>query len=752
MGYMLRTMDTSAPLSGLAHRHPEASAVELAISGMTCAACATRIEKVLNRLPEVRAVVNFATERASIEYAPDAVDLDKLIETVRKAGYEAHEPLQSQKEDELAAASARTDLRHFIIAAVFTAPLVAQMLPMALGMHDWMLPNWLQFALATPVQFWIGARFYAGSWHALRGGAANMDVLIALGTSAAWAYSTAVTLQGGEGHVYFEASAAIITLVLMGKLLENRARRRASTAIRELIKLQPSLAQVERDGTLVQAPVASIRRGEIFVIRAGDSVPVDGEVVEGESSVDESMLTGESRAVEKQPGARVFTGTMNADGRLRCRATSVGSQTALAAIIRLVEQAQGSKAPIQRLADRISSIFVPVVLALALATWFGWMWAGAPLADALVNAVAVLVIACPCALGLATPTAIMVGTGRGAHAGVLVRNAAALELAGRIDWLAVDKTGTLTEGRPTVTDILPAEGGTEAALLGMAAALEQGSSHPIGLAIRSAAQSRAFALPTIEGFRSDAGRGVQAMIDSKPALLGSATYLSEHGVTADMHVAQTLEQNARTAVGLAHGGRLIGWIGLSDQLRASTPAAIARLHAMGIEVAMLTGDSEQTAQEAARKAGIKVIRSRMMPADKAREIERQRANGRKVGMVGDGVNDAPALAVADVSFAIGAGTDVAIQTADVTLMRSDLVAVADAIDLSRATLAKVRQNLFFAFFYNVLGIPLAALGMLNPVVAGAAMAMSSVSVVSNSLLLRRWRPQPSQSSPRSSTH
>jgi len=737
---MMPAMDTPAPSSGLAHRHPETSAVELAISGMTCAACATRIEKVLNRLPEVRAVVNFATERASIEYAPGAVDLDKLIETVRKAGYEAHEPLQSQKEDERAEASARADLRHFVIAAVFTAPLVAQMLPMALGMHDWMLPNWLQFALATPVQFWIGARFYSGSWHALRGGAANMDVLIALGTSAAWAYSTAVTMQGGEGHVYFEASAAIITLVLMGKLLENRARRRASTAIRELIKLQPSLAQVERDGALVEAPVASIRRGEIFVVRAGDSVPVDGEVVEGESSVDESMLTGESRAVEKQSGSRIFAGTMNADGRLRCRATSVGSQTALAAIIRLVEQAQGSKAPIQRLADRISAIFVPVVLVLALATWFGWMWAGAPLADALVNAVAVLVIACPCALGLATPTAIMVGTGRGAHSGVLVRNAAALELAGRIDWLAVDKTGTLTEGRPAVADLLPAEGYTEAALLGMAAALEQGSSHPIGLAIRSAAQSRQFALPKIESFRSDAGRGVQAMIDSKPALLGSATYLSEHGVTADMHVAQTLAQNARTVVGLAHGGRLMGWIGLSDQLRASTPGAIARLHAMGIEVAMLTGDSEQTAQEAARKAGIKLIRARMMPADKAHELERQRASGRTVGMVGDGVNDAPALAVADVSFAIGAGTDVAIQTADITLMRSDLIAVADAIDLSRATLAKVRQNLFFAFFYNVLGIPLAALGMLNPVVAGAAMAMSSVSVVSNSLLLRRWRP------------
>ncbi len=745
---MLNIMNSLAPIA--AGEAPPTSAstsltrIDLAITGMTCAACSTRIEKVLNRLPAVEATVNFASERAQVSFDPSSMTVDRLLETIRKAGYDAHEPAQAQQEDAFAEASARTDRQHFVVAALLTAPLVAQMIPMLLGLHEWMLPNWVQFLLATPVQFWIGARFYAGAWHALRGGAANMDVLIALGTSAAWAYSTYVLMQSGEGHVYFEASAAIITLVLLGKLLESGAKRRASTAIRELIKLQPAQALVERDGNVLAMPVATLRPGDVFQVRSGDSVPVDGEVIEGDSSIDESMLTGESRAVEKQVGSRVFAGTLNAEGRLRCRATSVGNQTALAAIVRLVEQAQGSKAPIQRLADRISAVFVPAVLVVAMLTGIGWLMAGAGLAEALVNAVAVLVIACPCALGLATPTAIMVGTGRGARAGILVRNAAALELAGRIDWLAVDKTGTLTEGRPAVTDIVPAHGTSEHDLIALALALEQGSSHPIAEAIRREAKNRGIASPIIAGFRNDAGRGVQATIDGQTALLGSPSYLDEHGIAVDAAAAASLAARARTVVGLAHAGRWLGWIGLTDPVRATTPAAIARLRAMGIRVAMLTGDSEETAREAARHVGLDEVLAKMLPADKAREIERQRAAGHQVGMVGDGVNDAPALAMADVSFAIGAGTDVAIQTADVTLMRSDLVAVADAVDLSRTTLRKVRQNLFFAFFYNALGIPLAALGMLNPIVAGAAMAMSSVSVVSNSLLLKRWRPRPIQ--------
>lgn len=718
--------------------------IDLAITGMTCAACSARIEKVLNRLPAVEATVNFANERAHVAFDPASTSVERLIETIRKAGYDAHEPAGEQQEEALADASAHKDRQHFIAAALLTTPLLAQMVPMMIGMHEWMLPNWVQFILATPVQFWIGARFYAGAWHALRGGSANMDVLIALGTSAAWAYSTYVLMQGSTGHVYYEASAAIITLVLMGKLLESRAKRRASTAIRELIKLQPAQARIERDGNVVEVPVATLRPGDVFVVRSGDSVPVDGEVIEGESSIDESMLTGESRAVEKQAGSRIFAGTLNTDGHLRCRATSVGNHTALAAIVRLVEQAQGSKAPIQRLADRISSVFVPTVLVLALLTALGWVFAGAGLSEALVNAVAVLVIACPCALGLATPTAIMVGTGRGARAGILVKNAAALELAGRIDWLAVDKTGTLTEGRPAVTDVVPAQGTTADELIALAAALEQGSSHPIADAIRREAKDRGRTAPMAAGFRNDAGRGVQATVDGAATLLGSPAYLVEHGVGVDAEAAASLAARARTVVGLARAGRWLGWIGLTDRLRATTPDAIARLRAMGVQVAMLTGDSEETAREAARQAGVDEVHARMLPADKAREIETRRAAGRRVGMVGDGVNDAPALAMADVSFAIGAGTDVAIHAADVTLMRSDLVAVADAVDLSRATLRKVRQNLFFAFFYNALGIPLAALGMLSPVIAGAAMAMSSVSVVSNSLLLKRWRPLSTQ--------
>ncbi|MCC6534161.1 MAG: cadmium-translocating P-type ATPase [Burkholderiales bacterium] len=733
-------MDATVPdLPDLAPPANEApcAAADLAISGMTCAACASRIEKVLNRLPRVSATVNFATERAHVVFDPATIGPERLIEAVRKAGYDARVPAAAPAEDAAAAAASRADMRQFLIAAILTAPLLAHMIPMLLERHEWMLPNWLQLALATPVQFWVGARFYAGAWHSLRGGGANMDVLIALGTSAAWAYSAAVTLMGSSGHVYFEASAAIITLVLLGKLLESRARRRASTAIRELIKLQPAQARIERDDALMEVPVAAIRPGDVFIVRAGDSVPVDGEVIEGASSIDESMLTGESRAVAKRLGARVFAGSVNADGRLRCRATAVGADTALAAIVRLVEQAQGSKAPIQRLADRISAVFVPAVLVFAVLTATGWLMAGAGFATALVNAVAVLVIACPCALGLATPTAIMVGTGRGARAGVLVKNAAALELAGRIDWLALDKTGTLTEGQPAVIEVVAAAGYSEHDVIAVAAALEQGSSHPIAQAIRREAQARGIPVAAIEDFQSHAGAGVQARLNGKLGRLGSAEFLASNGIALDQ--APSERAAARTLVAAALDADPLGWIALSDRLRASTPAAIARLRAMGVEVAMLTGDSEASAREAAHAAGIMTFVARMLPAAKAQEIERKRSSGHVVGMVGDGINDAPALAASDVSFAIGAGTDVAIQTADVTLMRSDLMALAEAIELSRATLRKVRQNLFFAFFYNTLGIPLAALGMLNPVVAGAAMAMSSVSVVSNSLLLRRWR-------------
>jgi Cu+-exporting ATPase len=726
----------NAPAAALA---PHAE-IELAIEGMTCGACAARIEKVLNRLPEVEASVNFATERAHVGFNPGTTAVPVLIDTVRKAGYRASPATGATAEDS-SAVSTRAETAAFYCALALSIPLVAQMAPMALGRHDLMLPGWLQFVLATPVQFWAGARFYRGAWHSLRGGGANMDVLVVLGTSAAWLYSTWVLLAGAGGHLYYEASAVIISLILLGKRLEIRARRHAAAAIRELVELQPRTGRVERAGEVVEVPVDSIEAGEIFLLRPGESVPVDGEVVDGTSRIDEAMLTGESIPADKTAGAKVFAGTLNADGWLRCRAVAVGSRTALAAIVRLVTAAQGSKAPIQRLADRISGIFVPAVLLVATITGMVWLIAGAGLEPALVAAVAVLVIACPCALGLATPTAIMVGTGRGARAGILVKNAAALESAGRLDLLAVDKTGTLTLGKPEVRAIVPASGVSEQAVLEVACALEQRSEHSLARAIQRAASERAIELPAIEGFESSPGQGVRAQLGGKEAMLGSPQFLASRGVAVDSTRAGALAVHGHTVVAVAMNGAMLGFITAADRLRPDAPEAIARLRTLGIEVVMLTGDNPEIAAEIGRATAITRICARMLPADKAQEIERNRASGHVVGMIGDGVNDAPALACADVSFAIGAGSGVALETADIVLMRDDLRGVADAIELSRATTAKIKQNLFLAFVYNVLGIPLAALGLLNPVISAAAMALSSVSVVANALWLRRWRPR-----------
>ena len=717
--------------------------LDLAISGMTCAACATRIEAVLNKLPGVEANVNFASEKASIRFLPGQADAAGLIAAVRRTGYEARESTSNSRAAEKArkAAAYKAELKRFWISVVLTTPLVAQMGAMFSGSHEDMLPRWLQFALATPVQFWIGWRFYVGAYHALRGGAGNMDVLVALGTSMAWAFSTVVTAAGlHHQHVYFEASAAVITLVLMGKLLEARAKAKTSAAIEALIRLQPQTARVLRDGVLVEVAVDSLNPGDIFIVRPGESVPVDGEVVEGASSVNEAMLTGESLPVAKSVGGKVYAATVNGDGLLNCRATGVGSHTLLAGIIRMVEQAQGSKAPVQRLADRISAIFVPVVTAIALVAFAAWWFFSGDFTNALVNAVAVLVIACPCALGLATPTAIMVGTGRGAAAGILVKNAEALELAQKVKVLVVDKTGTLTQGKPEVTDLVPAGDidGTE--LLRAAASLEQGASHPLAEAIVAHAKQMHVALSQPTGLRAVPGKGLLATLDGSDYALGSPGFLAEQGVAVPEALLAPLAGAGKSVVGVARGLTLLGLLGVADQLRPTSRAAVARLQAQGIEVVMLTGDNTATAAAIAREAGIAHYEAEVLPQDKAAAVNKLRTGGRLVGMVGDGINDAPALAAADVSFAIGGGSDVALEAADVTLMKSDLLSVADAIDLSRATLAKIRQNLFFAFIYNVLGIPLAAFGMLNPVIAGAAMAMSSVSVVSNSLLLRRWKP------------
>jgi len=727
--------------------------VDLAIEGMTCAACAARIEKSLNRVTGVTATVSFATETGAADFDPAAASIDAslLIDAVKRAGYRAfirHDTVREREREKTRKASAYRDLeRDLVIAAVLTLPLVAQMLPMLAG-GDWLgrgahtdvLPRWLQFALATPVQLWAGRRFYVGAWHSLRGGGANMDVLVVLGTSMAWAFSSMVTLLGLHEHVYFEAGAAVITLVLVGKLLEARARSGTSEALNKLLTLQPNIAHVERGGTSIDVPLADILIGERFTVRAGESIPVDGIVTDGSAAVDESMLTGESRAIGKSTGDHVFAGTVNEDGMLACSATSTGSSTVLAGIIRLVAEAQSSKAPIQRLADKVSGVFVPVVLGIALLTFaLGW-WLSGVAAEGLIDAVAVLVIACPCALGLATPTALMVGTGRGAQSGILIRNATALENAGRLRVLIVDKTGTLTEGKPEVTDVLPLNGAARERLLGVAAALERASVHPLARAIVAAASG--VEPLAVSGFRSVAGKGATGRVgsESAAAIIGSPGFLADNAVALPVEPAASLQRAGKTVVAVAVDGSIVGLIALADRVRPTSARAIARLKAAHIDVVMMTGDTLVTARSVAATVGIEDIRAGAMPADKADAVRAFQAKGVVTGMVGDGVNDAPALAAADVSFAIGAGADIAREAADITLVRSDLDAVADAIDLSRATLSKIRQNLFFAFAYNVLGIPLAAAGLLSPVIAGAAMAASSVSVVANALLLKRWRP------------
>ena len=675
--------------------------VELDVEGMTCAACAARIEKNLNRLDGVEASVNLATDKAVVRF-PDATPISVLLDRIRDTGYEAQVAREGEIRDHSAAF--RQARREFLIAAILTAPLL---------LHG-LAPGWLQWLLATPVQFWSGRRFYHGAWKALRGGTANMDVLVALGTTVAYVFSAVAVFQGL--HLYFEASAVVITLVLLGKYLEARAKARAARSLEALIRLQPGKAFVERNGALVEVDAASLKPGDAFEVRPGDAIAVDGRVVSGASSVNESMLTGESAAVAKLPGAHLYAGTLNGEGTLKVVATGTGRDTVLAGIIRLVAAAQGSKPPVQRLVDRVSAVFVPVVLLIALITFFF---------TGLIPAVSVLVIACPCALGLATPTALMVGVGRAARAGVLIRNAAALEAARQIDTLVFDKTGTLTRGEPAVVDVFAENNASREDLLRIAASLEARSEHPLARAIVKAYRGE---LLPIEEFRAVGGMGVVGLLQGKPARAGSPDFLgAKHEAKA-------------TVVGVEYAGRFLGWITLADELRPTSKAAVARLKAMHIEPVILSGDSPAAVEAVAAALGIARWHAGVLPQDKVLELNRLQQQGKTVGMAGDGVNDAPALAAAHVSFALAAGSGAALDVADVTLMRNDLSGILDAIELSAATLAKIRQNLFFAFIYNVLGIPLAALGLLNPAIAGAAMALSSVSVVSNSLLLNRWKP------------
>ncbi len=713
----------------------------LRIEGMSCASCVGRVEKALRAVPGVvEAGVNLATEKASVRGGePDA-----WLAAVRAAGYEA------TLADQPAAVRDATRLPGWwpvAAGALLSLPLLLPMLLQPFGL-DWMLPGWLQLLLATPVQFWLGARFYRAGWKALRAGSGNMDLLVALGTSAAWGLSLWLLLRtqehGHMPHLYFESSAVVITLVLLGKRLEARAKGRTVAAIRALEALRSIDTLVRRGGADVRIPLSDLRIGDLMVVRPGERLAADGVVEEGRSHLDESLLTGESLPVAKEPGAQVAGGAVNADGLLLVRATAVGGATMLERIIRMVEDAQAAKAPIQRLVDRVSSVFVPAVLLVALATLLGWGLAGGDWEVALLNAVAVLVIACPCALGLATPTAIMVGTGAAARHGILIKDAQALETAHAVSVVAFDKTGTLTAGKP----VLAAVEGKERELLALAGAVQQGSAHPLAGAVIEAARSRGLAPAPAGEAESLPGRGVRARVDGAEVWLGNARLMAELGADTDLFAAAARAHEAagRTVSWLARrdasGLATLGLLAFGDAVKPGAAAAVARLRAAGVETVMLTGDNEGAARLVADPLGIARWHAGILPGDKARIVAELKADGRRVAMVGDGINDAPALAAADVGIAMAGGLDAAMQAAGVTLMRGDPGLVADALDVSRRTYAKIRQNLGWAFVFNVVGIPLAALGYLNPVLAGAAMALSSVSVVGNALLLRRWAPAP----------
>jgi P-type Cu+ transporter len=715
-----------------------------AIEGMTCASCVSRVERAVGKAAGVGAVsVNLATEQARVTGLAGIMDRATVVDRVERAGFGAA-PLDDQPNaddrDAAALRKLRLERNNVLAAAAFTAPLVAQMAAGLLG-FDFRLSPLLQLALATPVQFVLGARFYGPAWKGLRAGSGNMDLLVALGTSAAFGLSVALMIwpQYGDGHLYFEAAAVIITLVLLGRWLEHRAKRSTAAAIRALSALRPSTAWVLRDGAEVEVPVDTLMSGDVVIIRPGERIPADGEIIEGDSEIDEALITGESMPVAKGPGDVAIGGAVNGAGLLRVTVTGVGAESMLAGIIRLVESAQASKAPVQRLVDKVASIFVPVVVVIAAVAFVAWWMSGADAAVALVTAVAVLVIACPCALGLATPTAIMVGTGVAAKAGILIKDAEALERAHKIKVVVFDKTGTLTEGRPSVSDVIGL-GTDEAGVVALAASLQAGSEHPLARGVLDHAGD--IDLAPASDFKSLTGRGISAVVEGRTLWLGNRRLMAEAGIdigTGDA-AATALEQEGKTVMWLGEGDAVLGLIAMRDAVKANAAAAVARLNAQGIETVMLTGDNGRSAAMVAAEVGVDRVLAEVLPADKAAEIVRLRGDGRLVAMVGDGINDAPALAAADVGIAMAGGTDVAMHSAGLTLMRGDPMLVADAIDVSRATYRKILQNLFWAFIYNIIGIPLAAAGMLNPVFAGAAMAFSSVSVVTNSLSLRRWRP------------
>jgi Cu+-exporting ATPase len=721
------------------------SPVRLHIDGMTCASCVARVERALKKVPGVdSAEVNLATETAEVR-AGAAMPAATLAAAIEKAGYHA---TVLHEDSSPAASPVKHEGRAVLLAALLSLPLVVPMVGALFG-RNWMLPAAWQLALATPVQFWLGARFYRAGWKALLNRSGNMDLLVALGTSAGWGLSVYLMWRhAGHGmqHLYFEASAVVITLVLLGKWLEGRAKRQTTAAIRALNALRPETARVRRAGAEAELPISQLVLGDHVVVRPGERIPVDGLVREGATHVDESLITGESLPVPKHAGERVTGGSVNAEGLLLVQATALGAESTLARIVRLVETAQARKAPIQRLVDRVSEVFVPVVIVIALLTLLGWGLGAGDWEAAILHAVAVLVIACPCALGLATPAAIMAGTGVAARAGILIKDAEALEIAHRVDVVAFDKTGTLTQGKPQLVALEPAAG-TRAELLSLAAALQSGSEHPLARAVVEAARSESARVIAADGVAAIAGRGLGGRVGARELRLGSSRLMQELDIDTQPLMAQAagLQAQGRTVSWLAEIGpspRLLGLLAFGDTLKPSAAAAVARLRAQRIRTVLVTGDNPGAAQAAAAQLQLDEVRAEVLPQDKARIVAALKDGGHTVAMVGDGINDAPALAAAHVGIAMSTGTDVAMHAAGITLMRGDPALVADAIEISRRTYAKIRQNLFWAFVYNVVGIPLAALGLLSPVIAGAAMAFSSVSVVTNALLLRRWKAGP----------
>jgi Cu+-exporting ATPase len=715
--------------------------IRLPIEGMTCASCVARVEKALKAVPGVgSAEVNLATETATVTLAAGARP-ESLVDAVHKAGYEARLAPAPQ--------APGPDRSWWPVAAstALTLPLLLPMVLDPFGIH-WALPGWAQLILATPVQVVLGARFYRAGWKALMARTGNMDLLVALGTSAAYALSVYLLMRHwdhGMPHLYFEAGAAVITLVLLGKWLEQRAKRQTTEAIRALQALRPERARVRRDGSEVEVPVESVKVGDLVVVRPAERVAADGEIVEGATHVDESLITGESLPLAKGPGDRVTGGSVNGEGLLIVRATAVGAQSVLARIIEMVETAQARKAPIQRLVDQVSAVFVPVVLGIAALTLAAWGLGTGDWERAVLDAVAVLVIACPCALGLATPAAVIAGTGVAAKYGVLIKDAEALEIAHRVRVVAFDKTGTLTVGKPALVALEPASGERSAALA-LAAAVQSGSEHPLAKAVTAAAKKEGLAVPAASEVKATPGRGIEARVGERRLAVGSSRWMRELGVDLSSLAGRqaALERQGLTVSWLAELGAAptaLALLGIGDELKPEAAPAIAELARRKIATVMVSGDSRVVAEAIAERLGIKSVRAEVLPEDKAREIEALRAAHGTVAMVGDGINDAPALAAADIGFAMGSGTDAAMHASGVTLMRGDPRLVAAAIDISRRTYAKIRQNLFWAFIYNVIGIPLAALGLLSPVVAGAAMALSSVSVVTNALLLKRWKPE-----------